>query len=137
MSEEAWWLTDHPDAESHRQFLAQHEVKEAPRRASLPRRKAISQAYVTWKELDRYMEAAGKAVREVLNPLEERLKALEEAPAEFKGPWREKDAPYPQRSLVVRGGCFWFTRVKTSAKPGDNRDWVLVAKARKECAEDG
>jgi hypothetical protein len=137
MSEEAWWLSDHPDAKSHREFLAQHEVKEAPRRASLPRRKPVSQAYVTMKEFGDFQEYAAKAIREVLHPLEERIKALEEAPAEFKGPWREVDAPYAQRSLVVRSGAFWFARVKTGAKPGDNRDWVLVAKARKECAEDG
>jgi hypothetical protein len=139
MSEEAWWLSDHPDAAAHRDFLKQHEVTEAPHRASLPprRRKPVSQAYVTMKEFGDFQEYAAKAIREVLHPLEERIKALEEAPAEFKGPWREVDAPYAQRSLVVRSGAFWFARVKTGAKPGDNRDWVLVAKARKECAEDG
>jgi hypothetical protein len=127
-----WWDDDsHPDSAAHRAFLKQHEVKEAPRR------KPVSAAYVTMKQFGDFQECVGKAIREVLGPIEERLKSLEESPAEFKGPWREKDAPYPQRSLVVRGGCFWFTRVKTSAKPGDNRDWVLVAKARKECAEDG
>jgi hypothetical protein len=136
MSEDAWWLSDHPDAAAHRAFLKEHEVKEAPPRASLPRRKPVSQAYVTMEEFGDFQEFAAKAICEVLHPLEERIKALEEAPAEFRGPWRETEAPYPQRSLVVRGGSFWFARVKTGAKPGDNRDWVLVAKARKECAED-
>jgi hypothetical protein len=140
MSEEAWWLSDHPDAEAHRAFLKEHITKEDARVGRpLPprRRKPVSHAYVTMKDFNDFQEYAAKAIREVLHPLEERIKALEEAPAEFKGPWRETDAPYPQRSLVVRSGAFWFARVKTGAKPGDNRDWVLVAKARKECAEDG
>jgi hypothetical protein len=119
-----WWDDNsHPDAAAHRAFLKEHEVKEAPRR------KPVSAAYVTMKEFNGFQECVGKAIREVLNPIEERLKALEEAPATFKGPWRETDTPYPQRSLVVRSGQFWFAKVKTSSVPGKNRDWTLVAKA--------
>jgi hypothetical protein len=132
-SSNAWWLDepDHPDAQSHKEFLDRFAVKEAPRR------KPVSQAYVTMKQFGDFQEAVGKAIREVLGPIEERLKSLEESPATFKGPWRVADTPYDQRSLVVKSGCFWFARVKTKAKPGATRDWVLVAKAQKECAEDG
>jgi hypothetical protein len=129
---EQWWIDDpnHPDSAAHLAFLKQYEeVKEAPRR------KPVSAAYCTMKQFGDFQEAVGKAIREVLNPIEERLKSLEEAPAEFRGPWRATDT-YPQRSLVVKSGCFWFARVKTKAKPGTSRDWVLVAKSQKECAED-
>jgi hypothetical protein len=139
-----WFLKeDTDDAREHRAFLGVDKKGQplAVPTPPVPRRKRSTPAnYITKAALERRLDAVcedlGKWIgREVIKPFDARMKLLEESPCEFRGPWREAEAPYEYRSLVVRSGCCWFARVKTDAKPGANRDWVLVAKGKKEMAD--
>lgn len=121
------------EAEDAAQRFEQNMERAAPALPPARPRKTASSQYVTKqyleKKLDRLCEAMGEFVaKTVNNPLLERIKALEEAPAEFMGAWREDQVPYRERSMVAHGGSCWFARVETSQKPSESRDWVLVAK---------
>jgi hypothetical protein len=132
-SSNAWWLDEpnHPDAAAHRDFLKQHEVKEAPRRASLPRRKAANQGYISKREFDHFQEYLGKQIAEELAKRDARIKELEDRPAglQYAGVYKP-DASYPKHTGVSHQGSVWVARKDFPTKqPGEpNSGWILACK---------
>jgi hypothetical protein len=121
-SSNAWWLDDsHPDALAHREFLAQHEVKETARSAvSTPRLKPNPE-YVTRRELDDIMEALGKMTGEFV------AKAVKDRMA-WRGVWRS-GVQYSEHDVVQHGGAMHICKAPTSdAKPGSGPGWQLMFK---------
>jgi hypothetical protein len=130
MSEKAWWLSDHPDAAAHRAFLEEHMTKEAPRRASLPRRKS-SPEYISKREFERFQEYLGKQIAEELAKRDARIKELEDRPAglQYAGVYKP-DASYPKHTGVSHQGSVWVARKDFPTKqPGEpNSGWILACK---------
>jgi hypothetical protein len=129
-----WYDDDsHPDALAHREFLAQHEVKETARSAvSTPRRKASNPAgYITKRDFDRCLEHIGKLVGEELAKRDERIKALEDRPAglQYQGVWK-RGASYAKHNGVSHQGSVWVARKNyPTAEPGEpNSGWILAVK---------
>jgi hypothetical protein len=110
-------------------FLAQQQIKkalEAKPTEPKPKRKAS-------KSADAHLfEVMGKAVGNALQPINERLKALEAKPVmEFQGLWKPKQ-PYRKGSVVVHDGSSWVAKEGgTGHRPGTDdgaKQWALAAK---------
>lgn len=122
MSEERWWENDdHPDAASHREFLAKYDANGLPLKATPNATK-----YAEERDFERMFTAWVLPMAKDMAALKAEVAMLKEAPAEHKGAWRQKQ--YRERSMVQYQGSCWFARVTTSKKPGESRDWVLCAK---------
>jgi hypothetical protein len=128
MTDEAWWLTDHPDAEAHRAFIEKYvNVRAAPRR----RTGTNPAGYVTLAEVGRMLEEAGKSVAEELRKRDEKIKALEDKPPglQYAGVYRP-GASYPKHTGVSHQGSVWVARKDFPSKqPGEpNSGWILAVK---------
>ena len=80
--------------------------------------------YVTRKELDKYMEAAGRTTREFLNPHLKRL----EAALIWRGTWRNGES-YALNDLVQdKGTVFVAVSPKAEGRPGTDSGWRQLVK---------
>jgi hypothetical protein len=123
-SSNAWWLDDsHPDALAHREFLAQHEVKEvAPLAASTPRRRKS-----TTRTTASDFELFGKCMRDALAPLQKRIEELESRPFKFVGVWTQGMELVPG-NICSYAGSMWHCNEATKDKPGTSAAFVLCVK---------
>jgi hypothetical protein len=125
-----WYDDDsHPDAASHREFLAQYgEVGASP---SLPRRKAANPGYISKREFEHFQEYLGKQMAEELAKRDARIKELEERPVglNYAGVFKPA-ASYPKHSAVSHAGSVWCARKDfPPGEPGTaNSGWQLVCK---------
>jgi hypothetical protein len=94
-----------------------------PRAPSPPRRSK----FVTQRELGRLMERVGRAVREALEPLRQRIGELEQR--EWVGIWTSGKS-YAKNSIVSHDGSAWLAvRQYPEGKPGGaNTGWRLIVK---------
>ena len=78
---------------------------------------------------EKMADAVVAAVKQLVDPLLARVKALEERPAlAYKGVF-EADVLYRECSLVTRSGSLWLALHDTRAVPGSEPSaWRLVAK---------
>jgi hypothetical protein len=116
-----WWETDHPDAEAHATFLRKCAEEAVPVR-SAPRRRtgANTAGYVTWAELGRQLEAAGKAVAEELRKRDLRIAELESRPVglDYKGIWKPGMTLHKNAGVTHAGSIWVATRDSPTAEPG-------------------
>jgi hypothetical protein len=121
--DEKWWLDDsHPDASSHRRWLAEQEKKEAARRRPPPPPSIDPEA------LGAEMRAL---VEERLRPIEDKLAELDARPTglSYDGVWRPGKS-YARNTGVSHKGSTWVAvRDFPDNEPGVvSSGWQLCAK---------
>ena len=79
---------------------------------------------------EKMADAVVAAVKQVVGPLQARLKALEDRPALSYGGVYEQGVTYREGTLVTRSGSLWLCLRETRATPGsDPEKWRLVVKS--------
>jgi hypothetical protein len=110
---------EQPDAEACRAFVEKYVVK--PVRAAPRRRAGTNTAgYVTWAELGRQLEAAGKTVAEELRKRDLRIAELESRPVglDYKGVWKPGMTLHKNAGVTHAGSIWVATRDNPTAEPG-------------------
>lgn len=122
----AWW-ENLPDLENR---YWRSEQKEAAVKAAIPpARPRKAPVYVTLRAYAKDMEAVGRVLKQVIDPMKARLDALEAKPSmQHRGVWRA-DTQYQQGDVVSHGGSGWISKALNKAqKPGETRLWTLFVK---------
>jgi hypothetical protein len=121
------------------ELLAEKELaRQAAAKQAIEAKKALPPArprktaptYVTLKSYERDMEAIGKVMKEVIDPMLSRLEALEaKSSMEFRGVWRDGNQ-YQAGNVVSHGGSGWVCKAANqSQRPGEApRHWQLFVK---------
>jgi hypothetical protein len=96
----------------------------------------MSDAPVTTRAFRAALTQVAKSIGELLMPLRNRIKALEQRCAEldaaierrsYQGVY-DSERTYDEHNLVTMGGNIWIARRATSDRPGTSDAWTLAVK---------